>query len=472
MKRLAIFNIFVVCFIIVNGQNENSGWKGYVQPDYRVNMHDGKWLWNENRLSLQWDKKFEEKARFVTDIWFRTLGNPNDPAWLKLPEVREAKIEVYDFIIPKLDLTLGRQRMKWGTADKINPTDNINPHDLEDIWDFGRHKPSDALSLKYYPTEKTKMELVYAPFFQPIQMPAGVYSNLLMPEFSFPDSMSIRQKPGYPPLPLPSKVAIIVDTLTLTYQNPAFNINHSAYAFRFSQHIKGIDISASYHYGFDGIPVPSHAYITVDSMNLLQNRTYISVNTTLEYPKFHRIGLDFTTSVKGIGLWGEACLTIPDKNYLLKIHTPDLNQILGIDLGIVSEVPDSVIFKKNKPWTKFVIGADYTFENGIYVNMQYLHGFLHERTSKELNDYYLIRMEKRVLDEKIKLAPVSGGLVINDYKDVSNNYAWMWIPEFVYYPNDNTEIATGVKIIDGKGKGTFNSLKDLDEVYLRIKYSF
>jgi hypothetical protein len=47
----------------------------------------------------------------------------------------------------RLELTVGRQRIAWRTADRLNPTDNINAYDLEDIWDFGRHHGSEL----FYP---------------------------------------------------------------------------------------------------------------------------------------------------------------------------------------------------------------------------------------------------------------------------------------------------------------------------------
>ncbi len=472
MKRLSFLSFLIFIYYIAFSQSEYIQWKGYFQPDHRINYNNGNWLWNENRLSLQFFKSYEEKAKITTDIWLRTLGLPNEQQWIKIPEIREAKIEVFDFIIPKLDIAIGRQRIKWGTADKINPTDNLNPHDLEDIWDFGRHKPSDAIWFKYYPNDKSKLEMVYLPLFHHIQMPIGVYANLLTTEFSFPDSFSVKQMPGYPPLPLPNKIGIIVNDVSTNYLNPALNAKNSSFAFRASHQIFEIDFSASYHYGYDGIPISTNAFVELDSIDFLKQRAYINVTAQLEYPKFHRFGFDFTTSLKGIGIWGEACLTMPEKDYVLKTHTPDMNQILGFDAGIVTEVSDSVIFEKNKPWLKFVLGGDYTFKNGIYTNIQYLHGFLHERGSKELNDYYLIRIEKRFFNDKVKFSPISGGLVVNDYKKFKDNYAFMLIPEFTYFPNDNTELIIGTKIIEGKGKGTFNSLKDFDEVFVRVKYSF
>ncbi len=453
---------------------EGLQWRGYFQPDHRLNLNNGDWLWNENRLSLGFDKKFEEKAKITTDIWVRNMGFSNEHELIKVPEIREAKIEIYDFLIKKLDLSIGRQRIKWGTADKINPTDNLNPYDLEDIWDFGRHKGSDAIMLRYYPADDAKIEAVYMPLFQQAQFPIGVYSSLLMPEFVFPDSMAIVQKPGYPLLPFPAKTGITVDTVVLNYFNPLMNLkNQSSFAFKAAKQFFGVDFSLSYNYGYDGLPIASEANVFIDSLNLIQNKTYVHVNTQLIYPRFHRFGFDFTGNLKGVGVWGEACLIKPDKTYKLITHLPDINQVLGFDAGIVQpQIPDSVIFDANKPWLHFVLGMDYTFSNGIYTNFQYVHGFLHERGVDDLNDYYLLRLEKKLFDDKLKLAPLSGGFMIGDYNDVKNQYALFWLPELTYYPNDNAELTIGVKYIDGKGGAAFSKLKDYDEVYLKLKYSF
>lgn len=33
----------------------------------------------------------------------------------------------------------------------------------------------------------------------------------------------------------------------------------------------------------------------------------------------------------------------------------------------------------DKPYFKFILGGDYNLREGSYVNIQYLHGFFHER---------------------------------------------------------------------------------------------
>lgn len=474
MKRLFFLLAVIYASHRILIAQESVLWRGYFFPDHRFNINNGDWLWNENRLSLGLEKKFEEKAKFSCDIWIRNMGFQNEYELIKTPEIREAKIEIYDFFIPKFDVSIGRQRIKWGTADKINPTDNLNPYDLEDIWDFGRHKSSDAIMLRYYPADDAKIEAIYMPLFSQAQLPIGVYSNLFMPKFVFPDSMAFVQEPGYPPLPFPTKTAIVVDTVTLVYQNPLMNIkNQSSYAFKVAKQVFGIDFTLSYSYGYDGLPIASESTIMIDSLNLLQNKTYVHVNTQLIYPKFHRLGVDFTGNLKGIGVWGEACLFKPDKTYAISTKLPDVNEVLGFDAGIVQpKIPDSIVFNKNNLWLHFVLGMDYTFSNGIYSNIQYVHGFPNERGKENSNDYYILRVEKKIFNDKLKLAPLSGGYMISDYNNIKDQYALFWLPELSFFPNDNTELIIGLKYIDGKGDAAFSKLKEYDEMYVKFKYSF
>ena len=81
-------------------------------------------------------------------------------------------------------------------------------------------------------------------------------------------------------------------------------------------------------------------------------------------------------------------------------------------------------------------------------------------------------LEWKLLDEKLKIIPVGGGIEIKDFKDVENNYALILSPEITYHPVDNAEITLGARFIDGKNTTTFGKLKNSDELYFKIKYNF
>ena len=135
---------------------------GYVLTDWRVGTSDGQLLWNENRLNLEIDANPADNAHVFAQVWIRGFGGTMAESTRDLmgPDkrklnpwdliLREAYVDLYEFLSPNLDLRIGRQRIAWGTADKINPTDNINPDDLEDIWDFGRHIPTTSMQATYY----------------------------------------------------------------------------------------------------------------------------------------------------------------------------------------------------------------------------------------------------------------------------------------------------------------------------------
>ncbi len=118
------------------------------------------------------------------------------------------------------------------------------------------------------------------------------------------------------------------------------------------------------------------------------------------------------------------------------------------------------------------MGTDYSFGDGTYVNLQYLHGFLNERGADNLNDYFLLRTEHKFFDDKLKITPLSGAFVVSDWNDVKNNYAVMYVPEISYQATDNAQITIGAYIFDGKGSNMFAGLGDYSMATFKLKYSF
>ena len=176
---------------------------GELLTDERFLLKDkNDWAWNENRLTLKLDKKITGNLKFYSEVWLRNIGLPDvtkssdlynkgimDPYNL---EIREAYIQLYGFLAKNLDVTIGRQRIVWGTADRLNPTDNLNPLDLEDILDFGRRRGSDAINLNYYLNNDFSLQGVFIPFFQSANMPVGIFANALNPGMELPQGMILK----------------------------------------------------------------------------------------------------------------------------------------------------------------------------------------------------------------------------------------------------------------------------------------
>ncbi|PID88263.1 MAG: hypothetical protein CSB06_01020, partial [Bacteroidia bacterium] len=114
----------------------------------------------------------------------------------------------------------------------------------------------------------------------------------------------------------------------------------------------------------------------------------------------------------------------------------------------------------------------YHFANGLYMNLQYLHGFFTERGTDALNDYFFVQVEKKFFDGKLKILPLNGAFIVSDWSKISENYNIIFMPEISYMATDNAEISLKAAIFDGKGKNIFSKLNDFDLIMFRLKYNF
>lgn len=412
------------------------------------------WAWNENRLTLKLDKKITDHSKFYSEVWLRNMGLPGlsksadlynkgiiDPYNL---EIREAYIQVFGFLTKKLDLKVGRQRIVWGTADKLNPTDNLNPYDMEDILDFGRHRASDALNMSYYFTNDYSLQGVFIPFFQPANLPIGIFANALNPSMTLPQGMVLK---GFS------------DELLM----PKYNLSESSTAgLKFKGSAKGVDFSLSYIIGRDGLPVATrNTFLPVDTLG------GININSQISFTRTHIIGADMATSIAGIGFWVEAAAFLPAQDVIM---TNDFSAFYPLSPNPVTM--DTTLLDKSKPYVKFIVGGDYNFSDGSYLNMQYLHGFLNETGSKNLNDYFFIRYEKKFFNEKLKIAPIGGAFIVTDWKKMRDNYAVAYIPQLIYTATDDVEITLSAAFFVGKGDNLFAKLKDYNMFMFNVKYVF
>ena len=459
MKKLNLFAVIIVLVIsesVIYAQDDyNLKISGSLLTDERFLLTDkNDWAWNENRLTLKLDKKITSRSKFYSEVWLRNIGLPNITSSADLYnkgivdpvnfELREAYVQVFGFLSKNLDVTVGRQRIVWGTADKLNPTDNLNPYDLEDILDFGRHRGSDAINLNYYFNNNFSLQGVYIPIFQPANMPIGIYANALTPEMELPQGMVLNE---------------FSDTILM----PRYNLAQSSTAgLKFKGFVKGVDFSLSYVWGYDGLPFATrNTFIPVDAFGS------ININSQLTFSRTHILGVDMATSIGGFGLWAEAAAFIPDKNVIM---TNDFSAFYPS-----SPVPvtmDSLLLDSSEPYVRFVLGGDYNFSDGSYLNFQYMHGFINERGQGNLNDYFFARYEKKFFNEKLKIAPIGGGFIVTDWNNIKDNYTILFVPEIAYQATDNVEMSLSAAIIDGKGSGVFSNLNNFDMLMFKLKYSF
>ncbi len=440
-----IKNTKMIAFFIILNIGFSLDWSGYLSTDHRLLIQkDYKFSFEEYRLSLCPEQTIAENLKFHSEIWIRSFGFPYITNLSDLYskeiitpfnlDIREAYIDILKFPLKNFDIRIGRQRIAWGTADKINPTDNLNPLDLEDIWDFGRRLSSNGIKIDGY-LKDFNLSYIFIPRFTPAVLPEGDWFNSKNSQINLPI--------GITPLNITNSIAM-----------PDYTIKNSLNGARLKKNLFGFDLSLSYANTRDGIPILTNTTIVPAGMS-----GEVNIYNTLSFPKMQILGFDFAGGIKDIGIWAECAIFFPESlNYRI-----DMSQL---GMGVI----DSLILDK-KPYAKYVIGADYTFKNGIYINLQYAHGFFYER-GEEIEDYLLAGLEWKLLEERLKLMPINSGLEIKDFSDIKNNYAFVYMPELSYKPVEDCEISTGLRIIDGKEGTNFGMMKEKDEFFLKGKYSF
>lgn len=447
-KQIFLFSVFVIsifCNCYLSFAQEIH-WNGYLQTENRLQLN-GKndFTWQEYRLDLQAEVKPAEKSRFYGELWIRSWGVPTVQNSSDLTikdkvspyglDFREAYVDFYGFLFSNIDIRIGRQRIAWGTADKINPTDNLNPYDLENFWDFGSRLGSNGIKISYYLKGFT-FTGAYIPVFTPAVLPKGNYASALFPSMELPGELTLKN---------------IKDTILMPKSNPQ---ESSTYGIKLSKNILNYDFSLSYVYGRDYLPLAKKVTFTPASLGV------VDISNELIYPKMQIAGIDMAGAISNVGIWAEAAIFYPDKVEM----TTDLS---ALGMGITSSVA-----LDDKPYIKYVLGADYTFKNNIYIHGQYIRGLFHEKGQDNLGNYVMTALKWKSSDEKIKIIPIGIAAEIKDFKDIENNYALILSPEITYRPVDNGEVTLGVRWIDGKGTTTFGQLKDNDEMYFKVKYSF
>jgi hypothetical protein len=478
MKKQTCFLIITGVFAFLfpadaqeNNQPTSFSLNGSVLADDRVQVSGSRSLsWQEYKLDVRGAFIAPGKAKFFTDIWLRALGFPDPKHVSDLQnfgkvspqnlELREVFVDLYGLGLKNLDVTIGRQRIAWGTADRINPTDNINPHDLEDFWDFGRHLGSDGIKAVYYPGKFT-VSGVFIPLFKPSMLPIGEgYLNAILPKAQF------ASQAGFFFENAPDTVAM--PDLTLRQSSSA--------AFRVQRRIYDFDLSLSYAYCRENIPiVDSILYLPVKGRRL----DTLAVQMHTMYPRLHVAGFDFAGAIGKTGIWTEAALFVPEKR-IDRVEKFTGNAAADQSLTLQQRVLLSYLSNGTtsatpaldaRPYLKFVVGLDYAFSFDVYASAQLIHGFFNEH-GDSLENYLTANVDWRLFNDRLKISPLGFILEIKNIPAFKDNYAVVSQPQVTWYPIDNTELTIGAHFIDGREGTFFGRIKDNDEVFFKAKYGF
>ncbi len=373
------------------------------------------------------------------------LGSPvrSEPFEVNL---YEAYARISDFLVENLDFTLGKQRISWGTADKISVVDNLNPLDFANFLTFdpdyfAERRPQLAANFEYYAGENTKIQAVFLPEKQYSPLPYG-FSSLLFPG----PSVSTHH---------PSAAVKRKENL----------LKNSNFGLRLSTVIFNTDVGLSWYHGnlhlplFEGITyaVPNPEFQPIPQPQL-----------QFSYPDLDVVGVDLSGELFSVGFWAEFAYFIPEK-------------VEGeIRIGMGPSIPFQIL---EDGYFKYVLGFDYTLGigTGLYINAQFLHGFFDERdyTSRaekilgigkwhffgEIENYILARAEYKLASETVK---VSLGTLVELGQETS--YAVM--PGIEFRLKDALSVQSGLFLVGGSRQTKFGAFRDDGMAFVSVKLDF
>lgn len=385
-----------------------------------------------NRFRLEVSRSLGEQLDFFSSIDLRFYDLPRSASLKDLEELNrqfptdlslwEAYVNIYGLFSSHLDLRVGKQRISWGTADKLNPTDNLNPDDFSDLVNFSEKIPTWALKATYYMAGAT-LTAVWLPHLTPVLLPRrGAALFLGFTLSGFQDSLHL----------------------------PSASLRNSMFAFKVRGSLGKWDLSASYFKGYDDIPV-------LKSMRLFSPLQSLPAGEiALSFPAVQVVGMDFASEIGGAGIWGEGALVFPKKIYSRTLIGDGEEKTLQLD---------------DQPYLKFTLGGDYSFSGGWYVNSQWMHGFFTERGGRELHDYFFSRIDKKLLQGNVTIS-LGGVLEVPEWSNLNGSYGFGMFPEISYQGIDNLTVKAGGFFVEGKTPALLGQWRKADQVYMQMKVSF
>jgi len=422
---------------------------GQFEADLQTRMHlrlnaldSAAVTWFETRPSLVFKPMSNEKVTARIGVELRADGFPgltsvsqlSQPGALEPVSVLlgETYVRVYD-ALPGLNLTLGRQLVHWGTADAVNPTDNLVTPDYSDPLTWDARRPVWMAHAEYAPASILGVELAAKPVFEPAM---SVPKRWFWIE-NLPTSEALRQSlvqqlvgQGLDTATARQVASRYTITASEDFQLPKNRLKDMTYGGRVKTHFSVLDLSASVLRGYDFLP-------DAEPVTVLDTHA-LTLDFTLRgrYARRTVVGGDAAANVSGIGLWTEAAYSMYDDSLF-----EDEVSVIG--------------------------GADYTVA-GFYLNAQYLHGqfplALVQTEDEPAKDFVLGAVERKLAGERVLVR--AGGAV-----DVKHG-SFALLPLVRWMPGSGLELDLGGLVFNGKAGSPFEPMNGNDEVFVGARYRF
>ena len=439
IRRKRMFVTLGVIIIMTTSNGFSADFSGYLELWKRVRIQDKDipfiGLYNNLRINAQ--SELSDELIFFGSLDFKFYDFDEIEGGSDLFQINsifpvetnlwEAYADISGFLSDRISLKLGKQVISWGTADEISPTNNLNPNDLSDPFAFEKKIPIESFLIDYYLSPEVFLELVWIPTLKPTLFP----------------KIEVPLIPGGEASYISNSDKIIM---------PEKNLKNSIYGLKLKGILSNIDYSFSYLKGYSHLPLPMKIdFFPTASPEERTKKEFF-------YPQTRIFGFDLVGEVFFIGYRAEFALFFPEEVITSTyIH----------EQSLVIEQKEQVL--KDEAYLKATVGFDYTFVNGLYLNLQYSRGLPFEIGKDNIGNYLFAQLEKKYLEDRIKFK-LNGAF--GWIKEFRQNHGYMIQPSLTYHPVDNLEFEIGTTSLEGKGETILASWKNWDYAFLRTKIYF
>ncbi|MDA3878945.1 MAG: hypothetical protein PF436_01030 [Prolixibacteraceae bacterium] len=273
------------------------------------------------------------------------------------------------------DVTLGKQLISWGTADGINPINNINPTDYTDLLDTEDERIGVyALRLQWF-LDMADIDLLYVPLAS-----FGVLPAPNSRWFPSPEMMGLLTTLG-------SGIPI-----SLQSNAPESTLKTGEFGIRYRKRFSGADIGLSYYNGYDHLPE-----FTPDMSQFDPNAPQLVLLEN--YNRQQVFGAEWVVLLPwGMAFRGESGLFVPEENN--STNDRYIQTVAGIDKNLALNNSSLTIIAQyiydhnleDNTYEKFdlrhlfinspMANIDWAFNNGLSINLLSIYNI-------DSKDYYL-----------------------------------------------------------------------------------